>query len=101
MAKTAKKLKKKPKQSYLPDLEPPSIPEIDEAADAFFDLAREKAKVQKEEDEAKEKLIEVMKKNKLKRYETPDGKVVTVAETSKSKVKVEQVYHPEDANGQS
>lgn len=97
MAKTAKK---KPKQSYLPDLEPPSVPEIDDAADKFFDLAREKAKVQEEEDEAKERLIEVMRKHRLKRYETPEGKVVTVAETSKFKVKVEQTYKPEESNGE-
>lgn len=95
MAKTRKR-PEKTRQTYLNGMESPRLPEVDDAADNYFDLAKEKAKVQEEEDEAKEKLIELMRKHKLKRYETEGGKVVTVSDEVKFKVKVEKPYREDD-----
>mgnify|MGYP001590952941 CR=1 FL=1 len=87
--------KKRAKQGFLPDMAPPSIKPIDYAADNYFEVMTERCKLSKEEDEKKTALIEVMKENRLDRYETHDGLVVTV--TSKSGVKCKK---KSEENGQ-
>lgn len=79
--------KKKPKQGFLPDMEPPSIKELDDAADIYYDVVHERLKLNKEEDEAKDNLIDKMKEHGVDRYETADGKVVTITATANVKVK--------------
>ena len=79
---------KKPKQGFLPDMEPPSIKAIDDAAENYWEVMMERTKLSKEGDEKKTALIEVMRENKLDRYETPEGIVVTL--TAKSNVKAKR-----------
>ena len=87
MAKKARaKRKPKPKQGHLDGMEPPRIKPLDDAADNYYEVMMDRVKLSKEEDEMKTALIEKMKEHGLDRYETPDGKIVTV--TAKSNVKV-------------
>ena len=94
MAKAAAKKK----QGFLPGMDPPSIKAIDDAADIYYDVMTERVKLSKEEDEAKDNLIDKMKEHGLDRYETADGKVVTV--TSKSNIKVKRKKDAEESNGE-
>lgn len=94
----AKARTKKPKQGYLPEMDPPRNRAVDAAAETYFDTMQERCKLSKEEDEAKDNLIDKMKESGMDRYETPDGLVVTV--TSKSNVKVKRKgTGEEEANG--
>lgn len=79
MAKTATKRKPrdKTKQGHLPGLEPPSIKEIDEAAEAYYDLNDESWRMRAKVEQARDELLEVMKKHKFNTY-TYDDKSVNV-----------------------
>ena len=82
--------KKKPtrvKQRHLPGTEPPSIPEIDGAAEIYFDRMQERKTLLASEVEAKDALIDLMKDNRLTRYVTPDDLVVEVTAQSNVKCK--------------
>ncbi len=63
------------RQGHLPEMEPPSIPEIDEAAEAFVDARDKRMRLGSKEAEKKEILEAAMKKHGLDRYEY-DGKEV-------------------------
>ena len=76
--------KKRAKQKFLDGMEPPSIKEIDDAAEHYFETMTARCELSKTEDEQKDALIDVMKSNKMDRYETSDGIVVTI--TAKSNV---------------
>jgi len=80
--------KRKARQGHLEGLEPPSVRAIDDAAETYYETMQERCKLSKEEDEAKDNLIDKMKENQLDRYETPDGLVITI--TSKSNVKAKK-----------
>ena len=75
------------KQGRLQGMEPPSIKEIDDAADNYFETMSDRCKLSKTEDEQKTALIELMKSNRMSRYETGDGLVVTVTDKSTVKCK--------------
>ena len=77
------KLKQK---ALLPELEPPSIPEIDDAAETYYEAMKKRQKLSVQENEAQQNLLEVMKANKLDRYEF-DSKVVLMTSKSKCRVK--------------
>lgn len=79
---------KKMKQGHLDGMAPPSNRIVDDAAETYFDVMQERCKLSKEEDEAKDNLIDKMKEARMDRYVTPDGLVVTV--TNKSNVKVKK-----------
>lgn len=78
----------KPKQGHLPGLEPPRIKAIDDAAETYFEVMTDRCKLSKEEDEAKDNLIDCMLKAGQTRYVTADG--LTVDVTNKSNVKVKR-----------
>lgn len=87
MAVKAKpKRAKKPKQGFLADMEPPSIPEIDDAAETYYETTLEKKAIGERAATEKATLIILMKQEKLDRYVLPDGKVVEVAAASSVKV---------------
>jgi hypothetical protein len=69
---------------------PPSIPELDAAADTYFEVMQDRCRLSKEEDDAKTQLIERMRAHGVERYETRDGLVVTVTSKSNCKVKRKQ-----------
>ena len=81
--------RKKPKQGHLDGMAPPSIKEVDAAAEDYDETMRRRVKLSKEEDEAKTALIEVMKTHNLAQYTTPDGLLVLV--TNKSGIKVKRI----------
>ena len=89
--------KAKAKQGRLDGMEPESIREIDDAAENYFDVMQDRCKLSKEEDEAKDALIDKMKENRLDRYETPDGLIVSV--TSKSNVRCKRKVASGEENG--
>lgn len=89
MAKTKKPRpprQRKPKQTYIPGTEPPCFPEIDGAAENYYEAMQERVKLSKEEDEAKDNLIDKMKAHGLTRCEY-DDKVVSITDKSNVKVK--------------
>lgn len=89
---------KRVKQGHLNGMEPESIRAVDDAADNYYEAMRERVKLSKEEDEAKDNLIDKMKENKLDRYESAHGLVVTI--THKSNVKVKPKQDAEESNGE-
>lgn len=91
--------KKKPKQGFIPGMEPESFRDLDDAADNYYDTMRERVKLSKEEDEAKDNLIDKMKEHALDRYETADGKIVMVLNSSNVKVKPKK--EPKESNGEA
>lgn len=96
--KKARPKKKREKQGYLPGTEPPQIKVLDEAADIYFEAMRDRVKLSKKEDEAKDNLIDKMKEHGLTVYETPDGLRVEVL--NKSNVKCKQKKEPTEAEGE-
>lgn len=91
--------KRKAKQPRLPGMEPESIKELDDAAEIYFDAMQARVKLSKEEDEAKDNLIDKMKEHGTDIYETPDGLVVTITNKSnvKCKKKSDESEEPDDA----
>ena len=86
--------KRKARQGYLAEMEPPRIKEIDEAAEIYYDVMQQRCTLSKEEDEAKDNLIDKMKENDVNLYETADGLMVCI--TQKSNVKVKKKADPEE-----
>lgn len=78
---------KKPKQTYIDGTEPGGIVELDGAADTYYDAMMARVRLSKEEHEAKDALIDKMKENGVAVYETTDGLVVRVVDSSNVKVK--------------
>jgi hypothetical protein len=87
--------RKRVKQGFIPGTEPPLIREIDDAAETYYEAMMERVKLSKDEDEAKQNLIDKMVKHDIERYETPDGLVITV--TNKKNVKAKKKH---DDNGE-
>jgi hypothetical protein len=81
-----------------PGVEKPSYPDIDKAADKFFDRHQERLDAGKAEKEARNKLVEAMKAYGQEHYEYVDGETVRVVDLSKSEEKVtvkEKAAHEE------
>jgi hypothetical protein len=87
--------RKRVKQEFIPGTEPPRVREIDDAAETYYEAMMERVKLSKDEDEAKQNLIDKMVKHDIERYETPDGLVITV--TNKKNVKAKK---KNDDNGE-
>jgi len=77
---------KRKRQAFIPGTEPPSIPEIDEAADVYVELRDNRMGQQKDEAEALEKLTALMHQNSVTTYEY-DGKTVTLEALEKVRVR--------------
>ena len=74
------------KQQHLPGMAPPSIPELDAAAENYDRVKNRRVKLTDEETEAQAVLLAAMKKHKLTVYEY-DGKLVVLSATEKVRVK--------------
>lgn len=74
------------KQAHLPDMEPPSIPEIDDLAEKYYGLNDKSWKLRGKVEEARDELLEVMKKHELFIY-SYDNKQVLRTEKEIVKVK--------------
>ena len=77
------------------DMKPPRIKAIDQAAKVYYGVMIERVTLSKEEDEAKDALIDEMHKAELKFYECFDGKVVTLTEKTGLKVKPKKLQEGE------
>ena len=77
-------------------MEPPSIPELDGAAEIYDERKMERVALSKKEDEAKDALIDMMKEHKLTRYETPSG--ITVEVTAKANVTTKRKKDAEEGD---
>lgn len=92
-AKAPKKPRsKQPKQPYLgegteADMAPPSVKEIDDAAENYYSTMLERKDLTETEDAQADDLIDLMKEHGMSRYVLPDGKVVEVTAVSNVKVK--------------
>ncbi len=87
-AKAPKKPKTE-KQAYIAGMEPPSIPEIDEAADSFVSFRNKWQKAKDPMIERRLILEALMKKHQLKSYEY-DGKIVQFVAEEHLKVNVKK-----------
>lgn len=87
MAKTARKPREpKAKQGHLDGMAPPSIKEIDKAAERFRECRNERMELSQEEAKCRDLLEAVMKKNELRVYEY-DGQVVEIVYEEKVRVR--------------
>ncbi len=87
MAKATKKPRApRPKQQFIPGTEPPSIPEIDQAAEAYYEAMKERLPYTAEEKAAKETLINKMVEHRQVRYEF-NGFVVNLVDSKNVVVK--------------
>lgn len=82
-----KKRGRKPRQGWIDGMEPESFPDVDDAAEIYFEAMTARCKLSKEEDEAKDNLIDKMTEHKVASYTTPDGLVVAVTDRKNVKVK--------------
>jgi hypothetical protein len=87
--KTAEEAPEEPKakQGHLPEMEPPSIPEIESAADAFVRARNKWQRAHQPMMEAQENLHTVMREKGQRRYEYDSKIVEVVAGSEKVKVK--------------
>lgn len=76
---------RRPKQLVIPGTEQQFNPSVEDATATYYDVMMERCKMSKEEDEAKDNLINKMKEAGLDRYETADSLVVTL--TAKSNLR--------------
>lgn len=86
------------KQRHLEGMEPEVIPELEAAADLYYDAKTERVQKSAEEKEAKQNLIDKMHKNGLELYTTADGIKVTLLSTSN--VKAKKSADPEEEEGE-
>jgi len=93
----AKRRRKKTKQGYLDGIEPPSIKEIDEAAEEFYDAKLELKELKEKSDGARDKLVELLQANQLETYKTPEGILVSLKE-GKSRVTAKKQTDGGDEN---
>lgn len=70
-------------QKRLPGMTPKKIKEIQDAAEEVKELQDERLRIQEEEKKAREKLLEAMEANKVKRYPLDDDYVAEIEYTEK------------------
>lgn len=70
------------KQQFLDGMAPPSVPELDDAAEAYFDSKKERQELSQDEKDKKVSLIEKMVAHGLTRYESRDGLIVDLLSKS-------------------
>ena len=71
------------------------IPAINDAADKYYDVVRERMGLTEQEVEAKASLLAAMKENQKTEYETPDGLVVTLSVSEGVKCKRKKELAPD------
>lgn len=79
--------REKVRQLHLPDMEPESIPELEDAIQEYVNARDTRVKWSSDEEAKQDALKELMDKHKLKTYTTSDGRLVEVV-TGPGRVKV-------------
>lgn len=87
------------KQTEIPGTERPRFKDIDEAAEAFFELGAQRKKLQASEKSAGEALCEAMRKHKVFAYRDEASSLVVTLTQGNDKVKVAQVHPPGEDDG--
>ncbi len=87
---------RKAKQGHFEGMEPPVILEIDQQAEEYVTFRDERMRLLKLEIEAQDKLLDLMKKNKLKTYQFDGADVIIVPGQEKVKVKRKKEASDED-----
>jgi len=82
----------KVKQAHLDGMDPPTITEIDDAAETYYSLNDKSWKMRGKVEEARDALLEIMKKHELTTYEY-ENKIVSVEEKEVVKVKNKKAYN--------
>lgn len=88
---------RKSKQGWIDGMEPPSIPELDDAADELADVRAQRMALTDAEAKSADRLMLLMKKHKLRVYEYGEGRRVEIVGTEK--VKVRKAKGGDDGNG--
>lgn len=83
---TAAEKRRRPKQLNIPGTEPPSVPEIEEAADEYRSRRDRRMAAGEDETEAADRLLALMKEHGLQVY-TFDGYTVTMKRLDKVQVR--------------
>lgn len=83
---TAEKPKRRPKQQHIPGMEPPTIREIEDAAETYVTYRDARMRAGESEQQAAANLLSLMHKNNLTEYEY-EGRKVLIAQLEKVKVK--------------
>lgn len=91
MVAASKKARGRDKQKFIAGTEPPSIPELDRAAESYVSLRDKRMNLTEDEVEAKTKLLEVMKDHKLEQYKVNGYTVIVTHGDDKVKVKKTEV----------
>jgi hypothetical protein len=86
MAAKTKPKKEKVKQAHLDGMDPPSIQEVELAADAYYDAMMDRCELSTKEKETQGVLQEVMKKHGLTLYKMPDGRTCVVEGSTKVRI---------------
>ena len=76
----------KVKQEHLEGMEPPTVEEIEEAAEKYYGLNDKSWKMRGKVEEARDELLEVMNKHEMTTY-SYDNKEITVTDKRVVKVK--------------
>jgi hypothetical protein len=93
---------RRPRQPMLmEDLEPPRIKELDDAADDYHALKEQRMELTKQEAEAKQRVVELMKSNDLVKYTTASDLEVTREHETVDMVKVKRKKPPTAENGEA
>lgn len=80
------------RQKHLPTMEPPSIPEIDKAAEEYVEARDERMAMTEREVDTHDTLLSLMRENGLTSYEFDDH---TVTLETKAKCRVKRKKDPE------
>jgi hypothetical protein len=72
---------RRPKQEQIPGTEPPSIAEIDEAAEALLDIRERRRDLLEQQREAKAELVAAMKRHGQRAYRDAGARVLVTLET--------------------
>lgn len=92
---TKKRPKKRLKQGFLKGMKPPTIKELDSAAENYVEARDGRGIAQKAEISARDLVLAIMHKHNLKHYEY-DGKTIDVVLDTKEKIKVKVKKDPDD-----
>lgn len=96
-AEPEKKKRGRVKQERLPGMEEPTIPDVEQAAEEYREIRDQRMKLQKDEGEAHDKLVQNMHKHGRTVYEF-DGYKVELVTTEKARVRREKDDTDDDSD---
>jgi hypothetical protein len=77
---------RKPRQRYIPGTEPPSVPAIEKAAEAYVEARDARMSMLATEVERHDALLALMREHKLDSYEF-DGQIINIVHQDRVRVK--------------